>query len=616
MKRLRSLKAGTRWVVAIAACAAQFCLTYGAGAVCPLPSSADTLGIPSPATFQPVLNNGHNGSTYGGSYFKVTIDPNGAYPGGSYLGWCADAQAQIDPSLHYTGTIIDSQFLSCPNAEHGSCVPAVVYQPDPGFTPSACVWNELNYLINHKIGNADSIQAAIWALISPASASDLASIGSYNTADVNAMVTAAQANSNFVPGPGQLRAAVVYVSDSVQLIFIETTIPGCTGEIGDYVWQDLNGNGCQDAGEPGIPNVEVDLYSGSCGGPRTLVATTHTDATGHYLFSGLCMGDYQVSIVTPSGMIATVPRVGCVNNSLPPDRNQLDSKCGCTGGAACFVCVTLSSANPVNHNVDCGYVPPPSPNCVTIVAVQGVPINPATMTGSGGCGGPYTFTAVGLPTGLTMSSSGTISGTPTVTGTFSYVVTVTDKCGNQGSINCSVTVSPQTPPPVGHGDTATIGFWHNKNGQALIKALNGGPTSTALGTWLATTYGCLFGNLNGQPNTVVAAQFLTYFNVTGTKTYAQVMAGALADYATSSTLAGGNVAAGYGFNVSPTGTGAKTYNVGLNGAAIGLANNTSYTVAQLLTAANVYCSNGAILPGAFIALNNIFDGINSSGDIQ
>ena len=142
--------------------------------------------------------------------------------------------------------------------------------------------------------------------------------------------------------------------------------------------------------------------------------------------------------------------------------------------------------------------------------------------------------------------------------------------------------------------------------------MNGGPTSTQLGTWLGTNYPCLFGALNGRPNTAVAAQFLIYFNVTGQKTYAQVMAGALAAYATSSTLAGSSVAGGYGFNVSTTGTGAKTYNTGSNGTAIGLLNNTSYTVSQLLQAANAKCPwNSA----AFNALNTIFDGINTSGDI-
>src|ERR1019366_1106366 len=50
----------------------------------------------------------------------------------------------------------------------------------------------------------------------------------------------------------------------------------------------------------------------------------------------------------------------------------------------------------------------------------------------------------GLPAGITMSSSGTISGTPTVSGTFSYTVTIKDKAGNTGTVNCSVTVNP--PP--------------------------------------------------------------------------------------------------------------------------------------------------------------------------
>src|SRR5207302_129752 len=80
----------------------------------------------------------------------------------------------------------------------------------------------------------------------------------------------------------------------------------------------------------------------------------------------------------------------------------------------------------------------------TIVAVQGVAITPVTMVGSGGAGGPYTFSATGLPAGLTMSTGGTISGTPTVNGTFNYTVTVTDSAGNTGTVNCSVTVNP--PP--------------------------------------------------------------------------------------------------------------------------------------------------------------------------
>ena len=41
--------------------------------------------------------------------------------------------------------------------------------------------------------------------------------------------------------------------------------------------------------------------------------------------------------------------------------------------------------------------------------------------------------------------------------------------------------------------TATIGFWHNKNGQALIKSLNGSSSSTQLGNWLAATFPQVYG---------------------------------------------------------------------------------------------------------------------------
>src|SRR5204862_4343319 len=89
--------------------------------------------------------------------------------------------------------------------------------------------------------------------------------------------------------------------------------------------------------------------------------------------------------------------------------------------------------------------PPPSATCLVINnAVQGVPLSTGPMTGSGGAGGPYTFSATGLPANLVMAADGSISGTPTTSGTFSYTVTVKDKDGNTGTINCSVTVNP--PP--------------------------------------------------------------------------------------------------------------------------------------------------------------------------
>ena len=72
---------------------------------------------------------------------------------------------------------------------------------------------------------------------------------------------------------------------------------GYQGSIGDRLWQDTNGNGVQDGGEPGLAGVTVELRDGS----NALVATTVTDAAGNYTFTDLGPDTYTVSVV-PAGL--------------------------------------------------------------------------------------------------------------------------------------------------------------------------------------------------------------------------------------------------------------------------------------------------------------------------
>lgn len=68
------------------------------------------------------------------------------------------------------------------------------------------------------------------------------------------------------------------------------------------------------------------------------------------------------------------------------------------------------------------------------------------LSADGGTG-PYVWavSAGTLPTGLTLNpSNGAIQGTPTVVGTFSFTVRITDSNGNIGAIPYSITIS--TPP--------------------------------------------------------------------------------------------------------------------------------------------------------------------------
>ncbi|MGQ0627459.1 MAG: SdrD B-like domain-containing protein [Phycisphaerales bacterium] len=178
---------------------------------------------------------------------------------------------------------------------------------------------------------------------------------------------------------------------------------------------------------------------------------------------------------------------------------------------------------------------------------------------------------------------------------------------------------------VNSGMTATIGFWQNRNGQNLIKSMNGGPSRTNLGNWLASNFPNLYGsaagsanNLTGKTNSQVAEYYKTQFNESGMKIDAQFMALAFAVYVTDTDLAGGNFAAAYGFIVNSTGTGGRSFNVGSAGTALGVSNNANRTIMQILQSTNSRSSNGNLFNGnssSRTAANALFDAINQAGDI-
>jgi hypothetical protein len=90
--------------------------------------------------------------------------------------------------------------------------------------------------------------------------------------------------------------------------------PPTKAAVGDRVWNDLNNNGLQDAGEPGVSGVTVQLYS-YIAGVSTLVATTTTDAFGNYMFNDLVPTDYYVKFSNfPAGYVLVAPNVGGAPN--------------------------------------------------------------------------------------------------------------------------------------------------------------------------------------------------------------------------------------------------------------------------------------------------------------
>ena len=96
--------------------------------------------------------------------------------------------------------------------------------------------------------------------------------------------------------------------------------PLVTNAIGNRVWIDENADGVQNPGEPGLPNVSVELYDAS---GVTLLDSVVTDLNGTYLFPDLASGTYQVRINSgslPAGLsVSTLGTAGAdFNNQAQP----------------------------------------------------------------------------------------------------------------------------------------------------------------------------------------------------------------------------------------------------------------------------------------------------------
>jgi hypothetical protein len=196
--------------------------------------------------------------------------------------------------------------------------------------------------------------------------------------------------------------------------------------------------------------------------------------------------------------------------------------------------------------------------------------------------------------------------------------------GGQGQLAFGDEYDFQDTPMLVRGSTATIGYWANKNGQALLKSYKTGD----IGDFLAETCPNLFGNLKGANGTQVAAYFLKVKAAAkgDMNAYAQTLCTALGVWLTGD---GFNDAARAQHFVQQKGigTGGCLYNVGNNGAAFDVPNGTAMTILDMLKGYDSLCVTTFIgtptsLPisfkhtkGGLGAGGSMFDTINNTGDI-
>ena len=293
------------------------------------------------------------------AYFAVTVPDGQPLDPGVYPAWCVDANTTITlqtpfgafPGDFFIGSLIptcdEGALATVPN--HGGTPPV---GPPPVTTLET--WHKVEYILNHRGDNYFwNVQVAINRLVGGPSAND----PNYplkegypqvtSAAAVDALVADANANAaSWIPSCTD-KAAVLFnidfnwdrVATDPQLLVLEVPM-AC---IGDRVWLDTNGNGVQDAGEPGKSGVTVQLYTCNGNGLGTLVGTTTTDIDGFYHFRVL-PGDYIVNVLPPPGYTFTTSNVG--------SDDAVDSDVDVTGKMACTTLV----GGEVDNTWDAGLV--------------------------------------------------------------------------------------------------------------------------------------------------------------------------------------------------------------------------------------------------------------------
>ncbi|HYK79160.1 MAG TPA: SdrD B-like domain-containing protein, partial [Micropepsaceae bacterium] len=118
--------------------------------------------------------------------------------------------------------------------------------------------------------------------------------------------------------------------------------------LGDFVWNDANGNGIQDSGESGIAGVTVKLIGAGVDGifntgDDVTLATTTTDTNGLYHFTNLTPGSYEVQFIKPTGYVFTTQNAGS-DDAVDSDANTSTGKSQ----------VVTIAAGQTNNTIDAG----------------------------------------------------------------------------------------------------------------------------------------------------------------------------------------------------------------------------------------------------------------------
>ena len=179
------------------------------------------------------------------------------------------------------------------------------------------------------------IQRAIWALID--NENSTADLGDFSQERADLIQELAEVNGEgFVPSFEYTTIFGEQVTGQVGVVLIPDADPNNANpydrqfiiigvelaKLGDFVFEDLDADGIQDAGEQGIAGATVNLFVDADNDDvlddGELVATTTTDENGEYSFEVLA-GDYKVQFETPDGFNMASPADQGGNDAVDSD---------------------------------------------------------------------------------------------------------------------------------------------------------------------------------------------------------------------------------------------------------------------------------------------------------
>ncbi|MBL7774576.1 MAG: carboxypeptidase regulatory-like domain-containing protein, partial [Saprospiraceae bacterium] len=357
--------------------------------------------------------------------------------------------------------------------------------------------------------------------------------------------------------------------------------------IGDYVWFDLDKDGIQDSGEPGISGVTVTL-TGTTGSGQSVNLTTTTNASGFYLFSNLQPGTYVVTFTSP----------GSNYNLSPNDQGGDDTKDSDAAPVTLAAPAEVLVSGENNMTIDAGFY--------SDLLLNKLVVNVSCFNGNNGSidltvtGGtaPYTYL---WSTGATTQDVFNLT-----VGT--YTVTVTDANGFTASTSATVT----QPPAISLSTVVTNVLCNGASTGSINLTVSGGTPTYAFnwsngftgedpGSLPAGTYTVTVTDANGCTKTT-SATITQPPAISLTVSITNVLCNSASTGALNLTVSGGTPAYTYNWSnghtgEDPTGLAAGTYTVTVTDAN-GCTKTTSATITQppalsLGTAVtNVLC-NGA-----------------------